>query len=256
MSLKHKDLEIEYSKLNHSRRMIKIGFVIFALCSIAIIGIMFINIVDQREKEKRQDEIINRFSYENTNLRKEINAQQNQITYLARRNEELLRTQRSRYQEQPKQTYQQPRKKEIHVDNVFKQQEPSINKPAPTIQQNKYTAPKYTEPKKMYQRYGNAKLVSDSKITVMPDNRLKSNMKIYGRYIRKPITSPTCGKNENIYKIVNECSSRVSLFEEIYFKKSMANEVNNFNQNTQMIECLYDYENGVMHDCSVKLIGV
>lgn len=90
----------------------------------------------------------------------------------------------------------------------------------------------------------------------MHDNRLKSNMPIYGRYIKEYGIITECGKNENIYQIMNECTGMVFPLEKIYYKKSNAGNIQNHNRNTHMVECKYDYDNGLMHDCDVKLIGI
>lgn len=252
--------KIEISKLKHSKRMNKIGFAIFALCSIIIIGVMFINIVEQREKEKKQDEVINKLSYENTNLQKINNEIKNQINGLSNQNNELRRIYNN--YTQARQQYIKPEQIEPKIqEQKYTQEKSKIAEPKIYDQQNiyttpKYQTPKYKAPKKMYNRYTVAKLVSDSKVEVMPDNRLKSNMNIYGRYTERPVTSIECGKNERIYKIQNECTGIAFPLDIVYFKKSNANNIQNYNRKTHMVECLYDYENGLMHDCDVKLIGI
>lgn len=260
MSLRHKDLEIEYVKLNHSRRMIKIGFAIFALCSITIIVVMFINIVEQREKEKRQDEVINKLSYENTNLQKINNDMIREVNQVQNQYRQILIEKRQSYTPPINNQYSsyqnETRKTPININPTPAIKESKINNQQNIYTAPKYEAPKYTAPKKMYERYSSAKLVSDSKIEVMSDNRLKSNMPIYGRYIDKPVVMLECGKNEIVYKIDNECTGAVFPLDKIYFKKSNAGNIQNHNRNTHMVECKYDYENGVMHDCDVKLIGI
>lgn len=260
MSLRNKDLEIEYSKLNHSRRMIKVGFTIFALCSIVIIGVMFINIVEKREKEKKQDEIINKLSYENTNLQKINNDMIKEVNQVQNQYRQILIEKRQSYTPPINNQYtnyqNETRKTPIYINPTPAIKESKINNQQNIYTAPKYEAPKYTAPKKMYERYSSAKLVSDSKIEVMSDNRLKSNMPIYGRYIDKYFTSADCGKNERIYKIENECSGVVFSLDKIYFKKSNAGNIQNYNRKTHMIECKYDYDNGIMHDCDVKLVEV
>ncbi len=127
------------------------------------------------------------------------------------------------------------------------------------IQQNyNQNIPRYTPPKpmQMYPRYSAAKLVSDSKIEVMPDNRLKSNMPIYGKYINKPVVTIECGNNERVHTIVNECRGAVFPLEQVYFKESNKKSIMNHDMRTHMVECAYNQEHGIMHDCNVKLIGI
>lgn len=268
----HENIKLEMARLKHSKRMIKVGFAIFALCSIVIIGIMFTNIAEKREKETRQEEKINKLSHENINLQKEIielsNEHKNQMAYLNRRNEILLTEQRSLYQQQREieqrqqvkrcEPIPQQKQEEIKPNTTFSPQVPSISNIKPIQQNYNQNIPRYTPPKpmQMYPRYSAAKLVSDSKIEVMPDNRLKSNMPIYGRYINKPVITIECGKNEKIYKIINECTGAVFPLDRIYFKESNKKNIINHNMKTHMVECIYDQEHGIMHDCNVKLIEI
>ena len=90
-------------------------------------------------------------------------------------------------------------------------------------------------------------------ITKLNDNRLKSNVSIYAIY-ENPITGkPNC-KHERIYTIVNECSAtHWYTGDTLYFKKTNMKELQNFNRNTHKIECKYNQEYGIMHDCRRKI---
>ncbi|MGE0738279.1 hypothetical protein [Sulfurimonas sp.] len=168
---------------------------------------------------------------------------------LKKRYQEEQTKQQKRYEPTP-----QPKLERIKPNTTFTPQVPSISNMKP-IQQN---IPRYTPPKpmKMYPRYSVAKLVSDSKIERMKDNRLKANMPIFGRYTDKPVALIECGKNERVYQIVNECTGTVFPLEKIYFKESNKKSIMNYDKKTHMVECAYNQEHGIMHDCSVKLIGV
>lgn len=108
---------------------------------------------------------------------------------------------------------------------------------------------------KTYQKYtSRIKLISDSKITVLPDNRLKSNSQIYGRYYGYQQNSINCNRKENLYKVVDDCSMKLGLVtDEVYFSKSHQKTIKNYNRNNHMLECDYNQENGVFHDCKVKI---
>ncbi|MGE4419748.1 MAG: hypothetical protein AB7D38_07920 [Sulfurimonas sp.] len=252
----HNNDKLEIQRLKHSKRTIKVGFILFTIISVAVIAMMFLKTVEDKKINEKANEIISNLENENKALRRDVTSKQNQISYLTRKNQEL---QRNRSIEQSKSRQVKPTIKQYSKPKVRtpKIQEQQYTRSGPSISKPKiYNKPKYTATKKMYQRYTAAKLVSDSKITVMSDNRLKSNMPIYGRYIKEYGITTECGKNENIYKIMNECTGVVFPLDKIYFKKSNAKNIQNHNRKTHMVECLYDYENGVMHDCSVKLIGV
>ncbi|MDD3855278.1 hypothetical protein [Sulfurimonas sp.] len=259
--------KLEIQKLEHSNKMIKIGSIIFTLISAVIMAMMFLKIVEEREANGKKEKITNEIKNQNVNLQREIIEHQNQIAYLNRRIEILLTEQRRAYQQQQEieqrqvRRYEptpQPRQEEVKPNTTFSPQVPSISNIKPIQQNYNQNIPRYTPPKpmKMYPRYSVAKLVSDSKIEVMSDNRLKSNMPIYGRYIDRPVVALECGKNERVYKIVNECTATVFPLEKIYFKESNKKSIQNNDRNTHMVECMYNYENGIMHDCNVKLIGV
>ena len=265
----HENIKIEMARLKHSKRVAVMGFVFFAIISSIFIGIMFLKVVEEREANAREEKIINDLKYENTNLQKEIIEHKNQIEYLNRRIGILLTEQRSLYQQQQLEIeqrqqakryeqIQKPKQVESEPNTTFKPQEQSVSKVQPTQQNYNRNLPRYTPPApiKMYPRYTVAKLVSDSRIERMQDNRLKSNMPIFGRYMDRPVVALECGKNERVHTIVNECTGTVFPLEQVYFRESNKKSIMNHDIKTHMVECAYNQEHGIMHDCSVKLIGV
>lgn len=265
----HENIKIEMAGLKHSKRVAVMGFVFFAIISAALIVVMFSKIIEERESNEKHIKNIDNLKYENTNLQKDIIEHKNQIEYLNRRISILLTEQRSLYQQQQREIEQrqqvkryepipQPKQEEVKPNTTFSPQVPSISNMKPIQQSYNQNIPRYTPPKpmKMYPRYSAAKLVSDSKIEVLPDNRLKSNMPIYGRYINKPVVTIECGNNERVHTIVNECRGAVFPLEQVYFRESNKKSIMNHDLKTHMVECAYNQEHGIMHDCNVKLIGV
>ncbi|MBA3027034.1 MAG: hypothetical protein FP820_11630 [Sulfurimonas sp.] len=245
--------EIENMKLKHNGNMLKIGLgiisvVVFFLGAGGIIKIA--NMQDDNEKLMKDMELLNA---QNNNLKRKNLMNETLVNDYKRTNIELkheLRSYKSYVSSNSNRQVPTNNQNVSQYASKVENKNTNQNYAAPERQkENTYTAQR----KKTYIRYGQAKLVSDSRIEVMSDNRLKSTMPIYGKYINKSITSPDCGSNERIYKIVNECSANVSLFEQIYFKQTNADDIQNHNRTTHMVECLYNYENGVMHDCMVKM---
>lgn len=244
--------EIENMKLKHNGNMLKIGLgiisvVVFFLGAGGIIKIA--NMQNDNEKLMKDMELLNA---ENNNLKRKNLMNETLVNDYKRTNIELTHELRSY-----KNYVSSSNNRQVPTNNQ------SVSQYTPKVENKNtnqnYTAPErqYVAPKnvtnKTYIRYGQAKLVSDSRIEVMSDNRLKSTMPIYGKYIKQYFTHADCGTNERIYKVVNECSANVSLFEKIFFKQSNANDIQNHDRNTHMVECLYNYENGIMHDCRVKM---
>jgi hypothetical protein len=245
--------EIENMKLKHNSNMLKVGLgiisvIVFFLGAGGIVKI--INMQNDNEKLIKDIELVN---VENYNLERKSEMNERLINDYKKINIELTHQLRS-YKNyvnnssiKPIISNNQNKPQKIQNQNIHQNYaEPERRKENTYITQKNVT-------NKRYIRYGQAKLVSDSRIEVMPDNRLKSTMPIYGKYINKYFTQADCGNNERVYKIVNECSANALLFEQIYFKESNADDIQNHNRNTHMVECLYNYENGVMHDCRVKM---
>lgn len=270
----HENIKSEMARLKHSKRTIIIGFGFFGVISAAIIVLLFLKVAEERETNQINEKLIELLKSENINLQKVINENKNQIAYLSQRNEMILLQQQQartnemilmeqRAKENQKQIEEkinrqnliQPQIQRNLTENTFKPQEPSISNIKPYTPSNQNNIQNYT-PRRMYQKYTSAKLVSDSKIEVMPDNRLKSSMRIVGRYIERPVATISCGKNQRIYNIVNECTGTAFPFDRVFYKKSNQKSIENVDRSTHMVECEYNYEHGIMHDCSVKLIGV
>ena len=137
--------------------MLVIGFILFILSSSIIIGMMFLKIVEEREKEKRNEEIINQLKYENINLQKTNNEIKNQINGLSNQNNELRRIYNN--YTQTRQQYIKPEQIEPKIqEQKYTQKKSEIAEPKIYNQQNIYTTPKYQTtkyqaPQKMYNRY-------------------------------------------------------------------------------------------------------
>ena len=108
---------------------------------------------------------------------------------------------------------------------------------------------------KMYPKYSTAvKLKSDSKISILSDNRLTSNAPIYGMYNGDLILEPICKKREiRDIHLVNDCYVRtISGMDKLYIKKSWVKEFRNYNKmGNKKIECNYSKKHGIMHDCKI-----
>ncbi len=116
-------------------------------------------------------------------------------------------------------------------------------------QKKSYTETKY---KKRYHRYSKfVNLKSDSKISLLRDNRLISNLPIYGTYKGIVMTRPVCPKNRihdlNMY---NECYVKNMHGDKFYFKKELVDNFNNY-RNRKIINCHYNKKHGIMQDCKI-----
>lgn len=107
----------------------------------------------------------------------------------------------------------------------------------------------------------NLKLISDSEIMINRNtNKLVSNSIIYGQfflknyYERNGVKNTICNKFPNIYKIINEC--QITIYpsgDKLYTRANRIAEIEKLNPSTHMIECQYNQEYGIMHDCQVKI---
>ncbi len=116
-------------------------------------------------------------------------------------------------------------------------------------QKKTYAKTKY---KKRYHRYSKfVNLKSDSKISLLGDNRLISNLPIYGTYKGIEMTRPVCPKNRihdlNMY---NECYVKNIHGDKFYFKKELVDNFNNY-RNRKIIHCHYNKKHGIMQDCKI-----
>jgi len=130
----------------------------------------------------------------------------------------------------------------------------------------KKTYTKQTKSKKIYQKFSNnIKLISDSRIKKLSNNKLTSNSQIYGRFYPKEysvinpsknqISNVRCGLKQNLYNVVDECSMNISnSFDKVYLGKMRANDIKNFDRKKYMIECNYSRTHGIMHDCRKKML--
>ncbi len=225
----NENIKTEIARLKHSKRTIMIGFVFFGVISAAVVILLFLKVVEEREVNQRNEKLIEQLKYENVNMQKSNNNTREQISNLINQNERLSReiNQINMLRNQERQLLLQRNnsyKPQINnqYSNITKKEEPVYENQ--TIQKNEThqranTTQKYQAPRVMYPNYTNAKLVSDSEIKRMPDNRFKSTMPIYGRYINEIAAGAICGKNEIIYRIENECHAYIFPLEKIFFKK-------------------------------------
>lgn len=114
-----------------------------------------------------------------------------------------------------------------------------------------YTKKKHAS-KKIYHKYSTSvKLNSDSRISLMKDNRLRSNAPIYGSYKGGLLGSVKCPKKRshdlNMY---NECFIQNIEDDKFYFKKELAREFRIF-KNRRTINCHYNKKFGIMQNCRI-----
>ncbi len=246
--------EIENMKLKHSKNMLKVGLGIISLIMFFLGAggiIKIINMQDENERLIKDIELVNAEKY---NLERKSEMNEKLVNDYKKTNIELTHQLRSYKNYVNSSNARQVPTNDTHAEQIhMPNKSTNQNYANPQRKKEQTYATQKNITNKKYMRYNKAKLVSHSKIEVMPDNRLKSNMPIYGRYINEYFTRADCGNNERIYTIVNNCSANALFFEQIYFKKSNAYDIQNHNRKTHMVECLYNYEHGIMHDCSVKM---
>lgn len=162
--------------------------------------------------------------------------------------------------------------------------QPSGHTPAPTATQTKpyqeqhitprsepvkpaIQAPKSQQQIKMYDTYSHyIKLLSDSRITKGADNRLHSNMKIYGEYqIDKPdllkmaYSSPQCPDNKvkRSHDIIDQCRIVTVYGDKLYFSYMKRHEFEKYRFNffNKKIKCEYSKTFGIMENCSIESVS-
>lgn len=199
---------------------------------------------------------IQEIEYEKNRLKNIIANKNNTIRYYQNENTKINR--RTEVNKNINTTNNATYTKKEETNNINKDkyaQNSSRQKPDNKILTNK----KIITDNKKYQRFSNnIKLVSDSTITILDNNKLMSNDIIKGRYYPLDtinyINNIECGNNERIYTIRNECSMRISSgFDKVYLGKMESHTIKNINYKTHMIECKYNQEYGLMHDCMSKL---
>lgn len=212
--------------------------------------------INLKIKITQQQKDIDNIKYENVTLRKQINRNNELISRYQKNNKELAyansRLKRNNTSYTKPKTYTRKSKPRSESRQVYIKPK-TTNKTY--IRQSVNKPPKIYTPTKKYIKYrGYKKLVSDSTITTRSDNRLKSNAPIYALYYHR-LLSTDCNLKQDMYKVVDECKGSNTLYgmNELYFKKSNVNDVKRFNEDTHMIECIYNQEHGLMHDCNVKM---
>lgn len=207
---------------------------------------------------------------ENINYQLEIQALNNEIKYQEDKNNILIRDKariqqqmtayKNAYNKQNQQNYRTkitPKKQSKEIEQVY-----NTYKPKPTYKKRtEYNKHNSVKPTKRYQEFSKyIELVSDSEISKMNDNRLRSNQKINGRY--KPTSSylsiynVNCNQKERMLGIRNECSMKISpAMDLVYLSEMEARSIKEFDYKTHMIECKYSKQYGIMHDCKPKLLS-
>ena len=236
--------------------------IMFVLISAGVIAYQYIELERIKKanikQEQRYDLKIKKLNQEKEYLAKQYRRYKSVIDDYKQENRKLVSKLR--------------RAKNNNYDNqikpkVYKQQNKYTNRKTYTKQRvyNKPTTYKKqrvkSKPTKKYQKFSkNIKLISDSQISRRSDNRLQSNSYIRGRYYPKAysylngISNVTCGLKNDIYKVDAECSMKLSNnHDKVYLRKSNAKNIRNFNYKTHMIECDYNQEHGMMHNCQIKM---
>ena len=105
----------------------------------------------------------------------------------------------------------------------------------------------------IYPKYSSSiQLKSDSKITLLPDNRLNSNAPIFGKYEGAFSFSSKCGeKYERELGLHKECYIMTLEYDRLYFNKGHKSDFDKFNHFTSFVECNYNKKHGLMQDCKV-----
>lgn len=242
----------------------KVLFITLFTLTIIAGAVGIFRILELEDKNKQHIKTINQVRAENNTIKRRNNLNERLVESYKKTNRELqhkLRycknnsTKTNNYRDVV--NYTKPQK--TATKKTTNKQKNKNNYHVKTIYANSnYTRPaekKVTTPQKKYERYSsNLQLVSDSEITRLSDNRLQSNSSIYGRYYGYSQHNIQCGKEENRYNVVDDCSMYLGLFtDKIYFSKSRKNSMTKYNRKDHMIECLYSEDFGIFHDCRVKI---
>jgi len=252
--------------------IMKTVFVFLLIISITATGLMYLKTKETIEKNNNLARIIKKLESDNIDIKNRLNEERelisrykNNARQLAYENSRLKRN-NNISSVKPKTYTKRTERKQVYIkpkttNNTYIR--PKVNTPPRT-----YTKQSVTAPVKKYQRFSsNIKLKSDSKINIKSDNRLQSNLRIYGRYYPRKysVVSPSknqvsninCNLSQNIYKVVDECSMTISdSFDKVYLGKMNIDRMKTFDRETHMIECIYSQNNGLMHDCKVKLKAI
>jgi hypothetical protein len=87
------------------------------------------------------------------------------------------------------------------------------------------------------------------------DNRLYSNLPIYGEFEGTLINKAVCPeKPTRLYKTIKECYAKTLSGDILYFSYMKKDNFKNYGgkYKNQKIECDYSKKYGIMHSCSIK----
>ncbi len=199
------------------------------------------------------EKLNDKLSYENTKLRNE-NTRLRKENYITKKRANNMRivSHNNRRNSKPIPKYKTRAPKEKHtIYRSYNNVNTNIKKPTKKISRKKFPS------------YNGMKLVSDSKIRRKVDNRLTSNLPIYGEYdgtlmhgeydgtlIKKVV----CPENPTrLYKTIKECYVITSKGDILYFSYMKRDQFKNYRgrNKKEKIECEYSKEHGIMHSCSI-----
>jgi len=240
------------------RSLIALLITLVIISGLGFGGYTFYENMQLKEVLQNKEEKINQIQYENENLKYRINDLNELIQRYQKDNRKLAREIRDL----------KFKTKSVRDDFITKTKTNKIVKTKTTKKQtsNKQSYRKVInrnntqnqlkwiyedKPKKRYHKYnGYKKLKSDSKIYQLSDGRFKSNSEIYGIY-KQRIINAQCGNNPKLYKVENECKAYSgTLYQDpIYFSKAFLNDLKTFDLRDHVIECHYNQQHGVMHNC-------
>ncbi len=196
------------------------------------------------------EKLNDKLSYENTKLKNENTRLKNENTRLRKENITKKRannmrivSHNNRRNSKPIPKYKTRTPKEKHtIYRSYNNVNTNIKKPTKKISRKKFPS------------YNGMKLVSDSKIRRKVDNRLTSNLPIYGEYDGTLIQKVVCPENPTrLHKTIKECYVITSKGDILYFSYMKRNKFKNYRgrNKKEKIECEYSKEHGIMHSCSI-----
>ena len=245
-------------------------FFLFILLTIAGVILGYMQIEELKNTNEYLNKEVKELKTENKQLLRKDKLTEKLLTDLKKDYKELVHRSRNKesslswIKSEPKHkkstTYTKPIKTYTQTKKVHYNEAPQRK----DIEKKSYTSYRAKETKK-YQKFSKyIKLVSDSKITILADNKLHSTQQIYGRFYPKKYASRNfsknqianirCGLKNNRYKVVDNCSMQISdAFDKVYLGKMEAKDIKDFDPEEYMIECQYNKEHGVMHNCKTKM---
>lgn len=222
---------------------------IILVITIIITGILYVYDLNSQNKKLIYKAKV--LTNENSQLKTRQGLNERLIQNLNKQNKKLIN--RIKYRTNNMNNSPRPKRIKPKTNNYTKTIYSNSSQPK-KVQQTKQVRQRAVN-NKTYQKYtSRIKLISDSKITVLPDNRLESNSQIYGRYYGYQQNSINCNRKENLYQVVDDCSMKLGFVtDEVYFSKSHEKTIKNYNRNDHMLECDYNKKHGVFHNCKVKI---